>query len=230
MTINEQHGAGARPDPMDPQRVEWNATGGGSTKINTAHNLLGAVVKEQGNYYSAIAHLEGDMTPEGFDKQRKAFGTTRAAGQVDAAEQLAAGRTAELQAQLDQAITAHNRAGDAAAESRALRTAGQIERQMAGLDAGRKAVAARRMIAEADPETRAVLYQELPSHGVSRDIVTQAVVDSDPSLKNTQAKLAQSRKAELLIKADAARVRAAIDAGRLPYVGLTNPAPYDPDA
>jgi hypothetical protein len=230
MGINDQHGGGARPEPIDPLRVDWDATAGGETAFNAAHNLLGAVVKEQGRYYGAIAHLEGEMTPEGFDKQRKAFGATRAAGRVDAAEQLASSRTAELQAQLDQAITAHNRPGDAAAESRALRTASRIEREMASQDAGAKTAAARRMIAEADPETRAVLYQELPSHGVSRDIVTQALVDSDPALKDMQANLDQARKAEMLINADAARVRAAMDAGRLPYVGLTNPAPYDPDA
>jgi hypothetical protein len=230
MSINDQHGAGARPEPIDPHRVEWDATAGGETPIDAAHNLLGAVVKEQGRYYGAIAHLEDSMTPQGFDQQRKAFSTSNAAGQVDAAEQLAASRAAELQAQFDQAITAHNRPGDAAAESRALRTASRIERELASQDPGAKASAARRMIAEADPETRAVLYQELPSHGVSRDIVTQAVVDSDPSLKDTQTKLDQARKAEILIKADAARVRAAIAAGRLPYVSLTNPAPYDPDA
>jgi hypothetical protein len=228
--INDGHGGGARPDHRAPVPVHWDAKAGGSTAYQSSHNLLQAVVSEQGKYLEQIAHMKQDMTPEGYDKQRRAFGSSAAARRVDEAQQMAHNRTAQAADDLDNAVLSSvAQPGTPEAESRAIRTTNRAERVLVSTDDAHGTV--RRLIAEApDAATRGVLAQELPTlAGVDPAFIKQVLIETDPVATARAEELRKCQAAQMIVDADAARVRNGIAEGHTPLVSLTDPVKYDPD-
>lgn len=230
-SINNEFSGGARPDHRAPVPVSWDAKATGDTAYGQSHNLLKSVVNEQGKYLERIAHLENDMTAEGFDKQRRAFGGTTAAGRVDEAQQIARQRTAQAVNELDNAVLASvAQPGTPEAESRAIRTTNRAQRVLDGAGDDMHGTV-RKLIAEApDTATRGVLAQELPTlAGVTPDYVKTVLIETDPVAKARAEELRKAQAAQLIVDADVKRVRDSIAEGRAPLVKLTDPGNYDPD-
>ncbi len=136
-SINNSHGGGARPDHRAPVPVHWDVKAGGDTPYDHSHKLLQAVVDEQGKYLERIASMQDDLTPEGYDRQRRAFSTSTAASRVDEAQQVAHNRTAIAAGELERAYAASiAQPGTPQAESNAIRVTNRAERELARANEG----------------------------------------------------------------------------------------------
>ncbi len=232
MAINDEQRAGYRDKPVDPMEVpDWyKATGSGETPTEQAHSLLQSSLAQHGKYIEHIAPLQSQMTPEGYSKQLKAFSTTEAAKAIDTAEQISTGRRERAEQEFKAALSGLSSKGDAAAEGRAQRTAARIERQLGGIEPGKRAEVARQMIAGADRESLGVILEELPSFGVSPETLTAAAVQAVPELRTAAQTVTKARQSESIVRNDAKRVRDGIAEGRRPAVPLVGSlAKYDPD-
>jgi hypothetical protein len=233
VSINDSQPAGpGRAVTHEPAAPTWDARAGGDTPYSAAHNLLEAVVQEHGKYLERIAPLEQDYTSDGFDRQRKAFATTSAAGRVDEAQRIAQQRTAKAVDDLDTAVLSSvSQPRTPEAESRAIRITNRAERVLAATDSDIHGTV-RKLIHDApDPETRGVLAQELPTiAGVTPDYIRDVLVESNPVAAARAKDLLKAQAAQALIDADAKRVKNAIAEGHLPYVPLTDVSRYDIDA
>jgi hypothetical protein len=232
MAINDEHPGGYRPKPLDPTDVpDWyKATATGETPNEQVHSLLQSALVQHGKYLEHIAPLQSQMTPEGYSKQLKAFGTTEAAKAVDTAEQLSTRRREQAEQEFSDTLRSLSSQGDAAAEARAQRTVARAERQLASIDPAKRSETERQLIADADRESLGVILQELPSFGVSPDIIEAAAVQAVPELGAAARRVAKARQSESIVRNDAKRVRDGIATGRRPSVPLVGALPkYDPD-
>ena len=113
--------------------------------------------------------------PEAVKATIDAFPGTAAAGLVGSAEHRASANTAAARAEYDRVRQSLSPRGDAAAELRNARTLQRVERDLGQAGPGAAASTAAQLIGDADPETRGVLLQELPSILASRGIPAQVV-------------------------------------------------------
>ena len=74
------------------------------------------------------------------------------------------------------------------------------------------------------------MLQELPSFGVSPDVIEVAAVQAVPELGAAAKRVIKARQSESIVRNDAKRVRDGIAAGCRPSVPLVGALPkYDPD-
>jgi hypothetical protein len=231
MSINDEWGGGARPEPNEPGRVDWRASASGETRVEYGHNLMQEAAKEHGAFLDGFAEIASQFTQDGLRTQLGNFRSTEAGQVPDAVEQLAANVTAEAESAYASKIRGLDQLGDAATESHKGRFSRTLERQMDRAPEGERATLAAKLIAENadDPAALGVIYTEADSYGVPESVIRQALTEARPELAEAAERFKKSQQSEAILRNNAERLRSSFEAGRKLHVPLVDPAKWDPD-
>lgn len=206
------------------------------TAVSQVRNIIDAV---GGAHRRFLAHAEpskGKYSEEGWKDLHEQF-TRKGEPYLDAAQQMLADRTAAADREYAERLAAQKPKLDTAGEIRSARELRSADRALDKAQPGEAASTVRRLIANADPETRGRLLAELPERldekGLPGDeIVTEVAQQVIPELGDAARKVVKARQAQALLGAEINRERDALKRQGRPYVAHTDAATvrkYDPD-
>jgi hypothetical protein len=231
MSINDEWGAGARPEPNEPGRVDWRADASGETRTELGHNMLQTAAKEHGAFLDGFAQIASQFTQEGLKAQLGNFVQSDAGQVPDAVEQLAANMTTEAEAAYEAKIRGLDQLGDAATESKKNRLSRTFERQMNGAPEGERAALFAKLIAENADDLAAlgVISTEADSYGVPESVIREALTEARPELAEAAERFKKSQQSAAILRNNARRLKDSFEGGRKLQVPLVDPTKYDPD-
>jgi hypothetical protein len=232
MSINDSWGGGARPEPNEPGRVEWNANANdGDTPVASAHNLLHAAAREHAAYLDQMANVASQYTQDGLKAQLANFQQSDAGQIPETVDRFASDIVEAAETDYASKFRGLDQLGDGATESHKGRFSRTLERRMDRAPEGERATLAAQLIAENanDPAALGVLYSELPSCGVGESATREAFTQARPDLTEAAERVKKSQQSAAILRNDARRLRSSFEGGCKLQVPLVNPAAYDPD-
>jgi hypothetical protein len=206
------------------------------TPIGTVRNIVDAVSTSHKRFLAHAEPSKGKFTEEGWRDLHAQF-TRKSEPYLDTAQQILADRTAAAEREYAETLAAQSPKLDTAGELRAERELRKATRALDNADPGQAGATVRRLIANADPETRGALLAELPDllaeKGLPADVVTEVAQQVVPELGGAARKVVKAKQSQALLSAEINRERDAQKRHGRPYVAHTDAATvrkYDPDA
>jgi hypothetical protein len=229
-----QYGGGGAPsDPLPPKGINPQP---GDTPAQTVRNIVDAVGSGHKRFLTAAEASKDKYTQNGWDDLHGRF-AREAAPYLDRADEILTGRVELAEQHHANVRAAQSVKLDTAGELRAERELRKVQRAIDNSEDGQVAGTVRRAIADADPEVRGVLLDQLPDmiadKGLSADIVNAAAEHAIPELGRAAEQVAKARQTKALLGAEVKREREAQGRGGRPYVNHTSREvvrKYDPDA
>lgn len=214
----------------------------GETPAQTVRNVIDSVRSSHNKFLAEVEPLcptgrpDDKLTPSGWDDVHARFASA-AVPYLDRADQILAEREAEAERNYAETLAAQSPKLDVGGELRADRALRRAESAVRNAQDGQIAATVKRVIAEADNETRGVLLTELPDMLAQRQlptaIVTEAAEQVIPELGHAARQVIKARQTKALLGAEVKREREAQARHGKPYVQHASPAvvsKYDPDA
>lgn len=202
------------------------------TVVEQAHNSMVGAASEFAKHLDEIQRERHHLSEDGFRARIAAFTKTPAAAAVEDAVSRVQERAEEAATLVDKLRRDMSVPHDAVAEMRAGRSWNRTRLTLDSARNSKAIVAAKSIIANADPAELGVLCEELgpylQSRGLPTEWVEDAIGQAVPEYGAARARLTKARKARLIAEHNATTLRKGFAEGRLP-AALANPDKYDPD-
>lgn len=217
-TIANPYGGYGHGHQDEAQAVDTRVTATGETVAAQANSYVANANAAFARYLQDIRADEHHYTPDGQRARVQAFQESPAFGGIN--DQVAAvdSHVAELERKRNAAQAALSPNLDTAGELRATRAWDRHKQGLDNADGGKLAYQAQQAVLNARPDERGVLLAELPAYlearGVPAGFISETAKAVAPDYASVEDELVAAKRAQTIVRHNAAAVTKAIEAGR----------------